>query len=317
MKVLQVAISSRRRCGVGLFAEKLEAGLRCTGIEIETAPRVRSDAAVDLVVLQHHQELFSEEEVIALVDESPAPVVLFAHSEGVRELQRRFHGLVAMCPGIFAPTAIPVFDFPHPAWTPPALEDRARLRRELWLPRECFVVGTSGYLRFERDFTEIVAALLPEVRRTNGFIELLTSPWRLESPGLLAQLKQLRASAPGHFRHEHAFLEAKTLNRRLQACDLLWCWTAAPSSPYASGAVSDHYASGTRVFAADKQQHSHVLALPNTVAGADDLAGFIEGLLAEVRQASRERHDPSPVSWARQLPAFAAFLHAVTAHARA
>ena len=317
MKVLQVATSSRRQCGVGLFAEKLQAGLRRDGIEIETAPWVRPGAAVDVILLQHHEELFTKADVFALVDESPAPIVLFAHSEGVRELQWRFHGLVAMCPGIFAPTATPTFVFPHPAWTPPALEDRARLRRDLGLPPERFVVGTSGYLRFERDFTEIVAALLPEVQRNDGFIELVTSPWRLDSPGLLPALEELRRSAPDHFRYQHAFLDERTLNRRLQACDLLWCWTAARSGPYASGAISDHYASGTRLFAADKRQHRHVLGLPNTVRGPNELAPFIDRLLAEVRRGSRERHDPGLVSWERQAPAFAAFLHAVAARGTA
>jgi len=44
-------------------------------------------------------------------------------------------------------------------------------------------------------------------------------------------LERLRIRFPDHFRFEHAFVDTERLNRRLQACDLLWCWTDAASLP--------------------------------------------------------------------------------------
>ncbi len=300
-----------RDCGLALFADNLQTRLRQAGIEVATVAALPADVGADIVLLQHHEELMSDAEVIALTGTSPAPVVLFAHSEAIDGLHAHVDGLVAMCPGMLRRATKPAHVFPHPAWVPPRLEDRTGLRRAFGLPQDRFIAGTSGFLKFERQFPEVVEALLPEARRRNGFIELITSPWRLESPGLIARLRSLQERNREHFRFEHSFLDPVTLNRRLQACDLLWCWTDAPSSAYASGVASDQYASGTRVFAAEKQQHGHVLALPNVVAGAPHLAGFTDGLTAEMARAIRWRHDPAPVSWDHAVPGLAAFLHAI------
>ncbi|MCI0432966.1 MAG: hypothetical protein L0271_04860 [Gemmatimonadetes bacterium] len=282
------------------------------GIEIETANGLWPDARADVVLFQHHCELHSDAEVRSLAASSPAPVVLFAHSPGAGALSGHVDGIVAMCPGMIGPTDKPVHVFPHPAWTPARLEDRPALRRDLGMPDACRIAGTSGYLRFERQFAEIAAALVTEAWRHDWFVLIAASPWRLQSPGLIPRLARLQRRFPDHFRFEYAFLDSQALNRRLQACDLLWCWTDAPSAPYASGSVSDHYASGTRVFVADKQQHDHVLHLPNAVAGPATLDAFLEGLIAEIHSGNR-RHDPTAVSWDRCIDQFAAFLSAVAA----
>lgn len=313
MNILQISKTQGTDCGLSLFAKNLETQMQHSGIETTTVTSLHPGSQADLILLHHHEELISNEEVVELARNVPAPLVLFAHSEGVDSLCGHVDGRVAMCPGMIGPTDTPTHVFSHPAWVPTHLEDRGALREEFGLPKHRLVVGTHGFLKFERQFAEIVEALLPEVRRNDWFIKLLVSPWRLDSPGLIDRLETLRAENPDHFRYEYAFFDMVELNRRLQACDLLWCWTEVPSSPYASGVASDQYASGTRLLVAAKQQHGHILGLPNVVTAPGTFAPFVDSLLTELREGSRQRHDPAPVSWDNCIHGFAAFLRNLAA----
>ncbi len=315
MKVLQISLTQGFECGIALFAETLADQLRAVGISVTTTGHLISNDAVDLVLLQHHDELVSDAEVGAFASSCLKPLVLFAHSEHADRFAALVQGLIAMCPGMLGASelAVPTYVFPHPAWSPKHLEARSVLRREFGLPSDRRVAGTNGFLKFERRLFEIASVLVVEAERRGWFIDLLSSPWRLASPGLLDSLQTLVDRYPGAIRVEHAFMERSLLNRRLQACDLLWCWTDAPSSPYASGVVSDQYASGTRMYVADKQQHAHVLELPNVVAGPNRLDRFIDGLVEEMARGVSDRHDPAPVSWANCADDLARFLLSVAA----
>lgn len=308
MKILQIATSLGQNCGIALFADTVHLRLREAGVEIETAGSLIADPAADIVLLQHHGELIAATDVIAFCRNSSSPVVLFAHDDGIGALSDHVTGLVAMCPGIIPATTKPVHLFPHPAWTPAELYDRGALRHEFGLPADAVIIGSNGFLKFERQFVEIVNGLLPHAQRNNWFVGIVASPWRLESPGLIVELERIQERFPDQFRIDYAFLDAPTLNRRLQACDLLWCWTEAPSQPYASGVISDQYASGTRIFAADKQQHGHVLPLPNVVRGAARLENYIEQLVTEIRTGNRQRHSPEPIGWDNCIGGFIDFL---------
>lgn len=297
MKILQISMTHGQDCGISIFAGNLQAQLKRHGADVVTLTMLPPEVQADLVLLQHHKELMSDAKAISLVETSRSPVVLFAHSEDVDDLCGYVDGVISMCPGIIGPTDKPFHIFPHPAWVPSHLEERGSLRREFNLPLDRFIVASNGFLKFERQYVEIIETLLPEARRNNWFIALFISPWRLDSPGLVPRLEKIQVENPNHFSFEYSFLDTISLNRRLQACDLLWCWTKAGSSPYASGVISDQYGSGTRILAADKQQHRHVLGLPNTVAGPNFLTPFVDQLIAEIQSGIVTRHDPALISW--------------------
>lgn len=311
MKVLQIVATRSNECGIALFAKNLATQARRIGIDITTSESMPPDICAEILLLQYHDELFADSEVISLLASCSVPIVVFVHSEGRHEFFNLANGFITMCPDMIDCLDRPLHVFPHPAWTPPSLEDRIVLRKEFSLPEDRVIVGTSGFLKFERQFLEIAKMLLPDAQRNNWFVELITSPWRLESPGLVSQLQHLQGLYPAHFRFQHTFLDTKTLNRRLQACDLLWCWTAAPSNPYASGVISDQYASGTRIIAAAKQQHAHVLKLPNTVSGPGTLVPFLECVISELGGGRLTRHDPWPVCWDNYIGDLGVFLRSI------
>jgi hypothetical protein len=246
MKVLQIATTFSQACGIAHFAENLQTVLRQGGIAVDTVADLSMPDDANLVVLHYHSELLNDDTIAHYADMCRVPVILFAH-DGVSDgLCNHVDGVMTMSSGLLASGALRRCVFPHPAWTPTMLEDRNALRQEFALPPDALIVGTHGFLKFERQFAEIVSALLSRTDLPHLFVELITSPWRLESPGLIAQFDDLRRRNPTRFRFQYDFLDDRALNRRLQACDLLWCWTQAPSGPYASGVISDQYASSLR-----------------------------------------------------------------------
>ncbi len=309
MKVLQIIPTFGQNCGVAFFAATLHEQMKKIGVEVQDHPTLNGDIPpADIVLLHHHSDLLDDESVRSLCEKSPCPVVLFAHSDGIELLFNVVDGFAAMCPGMIPETDRPAYIFSHPAWTPEALEERAALRDFFKLPKYSRIIGTNGFLKFERQFVEILDELLPAARDNDWFIYLITSPWYIDSPGLIPKLEGLQSAYPAYFRFENAYWDRRTLNRKLQACDLLWCWTWAASSPYASGVISDQYASGTRIFAADKWQHRHVLELPNVVRGPNKLEPFIEQLIIEIKSGICRRHDPSPLSWEKCIYKMTSFL---------
>jgi len=309
MKILQVVTTYGQNCGIAFFASNLQEQMEKIGIEVKTVSTVNGGLpSADIVLLQHHSDLLNHECVNTLCERSRCPVVLFAHSGSIDMLSYRVDGFVAMCPDMIPETDRPVHIFPHPAWIPERLEDRTVLRNRFGLPIKSMIIGTNGFLKFERQFVETLTVLLPQAKKNDWFVNLIVSPWYIDSTGLITELERFQAIYSTCFKFEYTYWEKEILNQRLQVCDMLWCWTKAPSSPYASGVISDQYASGTRIFATDKLQHMHVLKLPNVIRGPDKLEPFIEQLIVEIKRNKHDRHDPSPISWDRCIDELALFL---------
>lgn len=311
MRVLQVSPTKGEHCGVALFGERLATELEAQGIGVTTVPGLDGPTDADVVLIQHHAELLDDAGVRAIGSRAGRPVVLFAHSTGIEGLLEAVDGVMAMSSGMVPETGTATLVFPHPARTPERLSDRSALRARFGLPLQDRILGTCGFLRFERQLVEILSALLPRVAGAGGLVQVMTSPWYIDSPGLVEEIAAVGRRYPGHFVHEHRHLPEEELNLRLQACDLLWCWTRASSQPYASGVASELYASGSRVVAADKLQHEQILRLPNVVRAPAVLDAFVAEVTRQVQEGEDGRHNPSPVSWDRHIRAIARFLHDV------
>jgi hypothetical protein len=265
-------------------------------------------------MVHHHPELLGRGELANMRDRTGGvPLVIVAHERLSDTEASLADGIVGLCEGV-VPAGRSAVIIAHPAHVPDRLYPRDELRKRYRLPKDAYVLGTSGFLRFEREFDRIAEMLLPLAARHGWFVFLCVSPWRTPSPGLVERLACLEREQPGLFRLEYQHIDEAELNRRLQACDLLWCWTRASSRPYASGVVSTHYASGTRMIVARKPQHQHVLDLPNVVAAADTFEDFVEDVCTEAVGRSRERHAPWPVSWDRAVAQLRPYLVSLGTH---
>ncbi len=316
MRITQIATTYGRPCGVGNFARSLETAMNEAGIAVRTVTDIGDGVpAADVTLVQHEWGVFSgDEHVRAVALACPQPVVVFAHTHGgVERFDDVASAYVTMAPGVVGGTRRPVFVLPHPAHTPARLSDRAVLRRRYGMDGDAYTIGSSGFLRDDHEFDRVLARLLPRARENGWRVELMASAWVQTRPAAFEALAALRDEYPHTFRYSTAFLEAAELNERLQACDLLWCWTREPSVSYASGSISDHYASGTRLVASDKLQYEHVVAMPNVVRAPAQLDAFVDRLVAEAASGARARHDPSPIAWRRHVEPLAAFLRTVRA----
>jgi hypothetical protein len=309
VKVVQVSPSHGELCGVAVFGDSMSAALASAGLEVQTVTAPAGALDADIFLVQYHSELTTHDELAAILDWARGPVVVVAHSPGLARQIDRLAGVLVMVDGLVPDDAsVPVLAFRHPAYTPAALCERSSLRTEFGLPTGSPIVATSGFLRFDRRFPEVLARLLPGAAQLGWGVQLVTSPWRTPSPGLLQDLAELRAKYTGRFWHVHEHLPEETLNRRLQAADLLWCWSPPSTLPYASGVVSQLYGSGSRVVAADRVQHEQVFGLPGVVRAPGDLPAFVKELLRQMRNFDGVRHDPAAISWERQIRPIARFL---------
>lgn len=249
-------------------------------------------ASYELILIHHHDELYSDDSLAHIRQNFHIPVIAFAHSTNPTRLWGLVDAIITMgVPNVFdAPENMLVIA--HPAWVPSSPR-----RRRTESERS---IGTSGFLKFDRQLPEIVLSILPSAQALGWRIKIHASPWRIASPGLLESLRAIERQASANLEVTYAYLRQDELNERLSQCDILWCWTREPSAPYASGVASSLYASGTRVVVADKLQHHHILALPNVVRAPADIDGFVRVLIDEMRASNVPKHDPDPISWRHQ-----------------
>lgn len=298
IKVLQIATTYGQQCGVGNFARRAEEALSRAGVRIQTSTELALDARADVILLHHEWGLFpSDDTVHRFCSSVERPVVMFSHSPGTEGFAPVVAGFVVMCQGVVGRTGKPVFMFPHPAWTPERLAERGELKSRFGLADKSIVIGSSGFLLPRREFPEVLAQLLPAAAENDWFVDLVTSRWMRPVSSVEPRLDHLLKEYPRNFRYGKTFLTNEQLNLRLQACDLLWCWTSKDTGPYASGVVSDQYASGTRSVVADKRQHRHITTLPNAVRAPASRPEFVDAVIAEARTEQFPRHDPDLVSW--------------------
>jgi len=303
LTLVQVCPSVQRACGVGNFARNCAEALADYGVRVTTAAEVPDDLDADLLI-QHEYALFDGPRLRARLAEQRGRVFLFAHSPHAdRALGDCVDGFLTLCRGMTSDSSRTLI-VPHPGWQRLPLEARVELKATYgWSDYRC-VIGTNGFMSPSRQFDEVARRFLPFAARENILVQVIGTRHHShdDRPGYRDQERRLRdlaAAYPRHLAVETRFLDQEELCRRLQACDLAWCWTATPSGPYGSGTCADQYGSGTRLVVALKLQHEHVLGLPNVVAAPDDLDGFVDVLKIAAVAADFPRHDPSPLSWRR------------------
>ena len=307
MRVWQVVTTVGKPCGIAYFSTNLEQYLTEMKISVTTSGLDTKTNQFDLILVHYHPDLFKNEDIRLLRQNHSCPIVLFAHDQFDSSLINHVDAFIAMTKILLTETMKPNYHFSHPSWVPNHLEKRNKLRHEFGWPANCFILGSNGFLKFEREYDKILSHLLPYTDDLDFYIQLILSPWRIDSPGLMQKLLELQDVHADRLKISSQYLNPQQLNRRLQACDLLWCWTKAPSQFYASGVISDQYASGTRIVASAKHQHNHITCLPNVVSASDQFDKFINELIDNIRRRSTVRHKPNIISWEAQcqnLPKF-------------
>lgn len=311
LRIQQIATTYGQPCGVANFAHHFAKALSDRGIQVQTYTCFGEDDSADVVVVQHEWGVVSSDELKRYCSVSRKPVFLFGHSADVSEFSDYVVGFIVMSKSLIRETSKPVLEISHPAWIPAQLTDRRQLKEHYALTRFPVVIGASGFLMEHRWFPWFISQLIPRSWKHGWLIQLLASDHPNTTRKMKQHLATFRIAHPENFMHYHEFLPTAELNLRLQACDLLWCWTELPANQYVSGVASDMYASGTRMVVADKSQHAHVSNLPNTVKATAEPEEFLDCLLEEIDHGNFGRHNPDPISWDTQVTKIVNFLSSV------
>jgi hypothetical protein len=310
LRIVQFSPSMGELCGVALFADSLASALSAVGADVRTKACISSPVDAHLLLVQYHDELITDGDLGSLLRRARKPAIIMAHSAGLAARKLGAAGVMAMAADVLeADAELPTLIFPHPAFVPAVLCDRSEVRQRIRLPSDRKIVATCGFLRFERELPDILARLLPGASALGWQVLLVTSPWRLPSPGLLDAIGVIGDRYSSSFWHRHEHMSERALNDHLRASDLLWCWTrACYGAPYASGVISQMYGSGTRIIAADRPAHEHVLRLPNVIRAPVTMDGFVSEVLRQMAEGRTATHDPAPVSWGRVADQIVGFL---------
>jgi len=298
LNVLQIVSTLGQPCGIANFARSLECECNSSQIKMTSQDNFNAGDHFDLVLLQHEWSIVRTEEAKAFCRRCPVPVVLFGHTADVSCFDEEVAGYIVMDRRIAGQTQKPVLTISHPGFVPKVLEDRRELRIRYALPTNRLVVGTSGFLLPSRSFPWFLEELLREAVANYFFVCLLAPDHKGTTQNDKLTVQRLAAAHPGHLFYEDRFLPREELNLRLQACDLVWCWTEiSGEKPYASGVASDMYGSGTRMVLCARPQHDFILPLPNVVRAEPKREVMLSTLLAEIKAGHRDRHDPQRVGW--------------------
>jgi hypothetical protein len=299
MVVRQIGTTFGQNCGIGVFAHSIEAALKKGGVSIATSKTLAHDDRADVVLVQHEWAIVRTEELRNFCAQSRIPVVLFPHTGDAAAWRDHVQGFVFMGESVVSnPGEVPALRLEHPGYHSGPLASRTELKKEFGYEWASAVLGSSGFLTEPRHFGKAVAALLPAAIENNWLITLIAAPHFNSPCHLFTDIDALAETERRHFFYLKEFLPHHELNRRLQACDLLWCWTAMRNhSGYASGVAADMYGSGTRLLLADKAQHRHVLGRPNVVPAPEDHGAFFSAVIQEANRRNFARHDPEPIGW--------------------
>ena len=310
LEVLQIAPTAGQPCGVGNFATGLAAELATCGVSVRTQAELAYTGFGDVVLVQHEWSTIDTSALRSFCASSPKPVVIFGHTADVSGFDDVAAGYIVMNRQIAAATNLPCLIMHHPSYVPACLEGRAQLRSRFGLPQERVVVGSSGFLLEARCFNWFADKLLDDAVSRDFFVYLLAPEHRRTPFYLKHALQGLATAYPQHFKYEGQFLSRSELNERLQACDLLWCWTENSGSSYVSGVASDMYGSGTRLVLSNQAQHEFILGLPNVVRAPSNRGAFCNRLFDEISTGQFQRHNPDPVRWNAIADQIAQFLRA-------
>ncbi len=264
---------------------------------------------VDVVLIQHEWAIYETTKLYHFCSQCDKPIIFFAHSPRAELFDELVDGFIVMSNGMLPKAKSPVHLMSHPSWVPESLTERGELKRKFGLEDYDVVIGTNGFLHTDRQFAEITEDILmrkldlemSDGRERKWLIDLITSRHTNHEMSMHAtsekELEDLEDLEYWDFRYGNTFLTQEDMNLRMQACDILWCWTKVPSGPYGSGSASDQYGSGTRMVVTNKQQMNHVFGWPNVVVASPDLQGFVQVLVDEVDKGHFPRHDPELIAW--------------------
>ena len=316
MLTLKVGIqveSMGQRCGIYTYARRLNDALNKHGVKSHLFYRKPTED-VDVVNIQYEPGLWGNnlQMVSALIQQFPQVVITtMHHTFGLNEIGVMIDGFI-----IHDKIQIENMDtgwgtyaiIPHPAIYFPK-KDKESIRKELGLPTDRKIVGTAGFIAGTGKRLPILVREILKRLKDDEFLYLATSFFKsdLLSTSRKEQiLKEVRRlGKEDNFRLDTEFVDDETLNKKMQACDLLFAWNITPPD-YTfsqSGIASDMYASYTKLIVKDANHYKFIKEQDKVEVGRPNPDEFAEDVVNLLRDDERLHDVPDGkwLSWDNQV----------------
>lgn len=302
--------------GVGEYSGRLsDAFNKIRGVEcvefIEVPPK-----EFDVMLLQYEPAICPQSLIERYLKTYTQPIVITAHhSKGLDELYNVINGFVFHSKSQITTEPFNYTIIPHPSLVFENL-NKKDVRRELGLPLDKKIVGTAGFVYGAgKNLPTSVKEILKRLN-DDEFLYLTTSVWKGGDGGRISDIKTevKRLGKEDQFRMDTDYVSPKDLNKRLQACDLLYSWSApGPNqSGCQSGIAADMYGSRRKLIVQNTPRYDFIANQDKVEVGSKDAKGFAKDLVKVLREGNlKDVQDPEWLSWDNQAKRYHEYIKSI------
>jgi len=263
-----------------------------------------SDEA-DMAVIQYEPGMISPETIISFAKiYTKNPIILMVHhSGGIEKLFDSVDGAI-----FFSELQIPeewkdistVIE--HPALV---FKNKSKksMRKKFKLPKDKTIIGTAGFIYGTNKRLELIAEPLLKNLADNEFLYFITSFWKGGDGGKEQMLYNLakKYGKEEQIRIDSDFIDDKTLNEKMQACDLLWAWNIYPENYTfcTSGIAADMYGARRPLIVKNSGHYYNIAKKENVYRGSSNPEEFADQVLILARKKDELRvpENVEEISW--------------------
>jgi len=306
MKVAIQCSSIGQRCGIYTYTCRLEKALKKKGIKTEVFyNRPLND--FDIISLQYEPGIIKPNKMMGFLQSYSQPIVVTAHHIGyLPQIYHMIDGIVFHDESQFKGTEPWNYTIiPHPAIVYPK-KNKSRLRKKYDLPQDKLIVGTAGFITGTgKNLPLIVEEILKRLNK-DEFLYLITAYWKAGDMGREREIKRVvkKLGKEDNFRIDTEFVDEKTLNEKMQCCDLLFAWNMTTPNHYGSqsGIASDMYGSWTKLIVKDTPHYNFIKKQEGVLVGRIKPNEFAEDVIKALRSEDLDDvPDPTWLSWDNQV----------------
>lgn len=298
------------RCGIFTYSRRLSKYLESLEEDLD-GNKVSVDSylfdeiperGTDLINIQYEPGLVKPDKLIGMLRDYVQPVVVTVHHIGMLpRLYNNIDGFVFHSSNQCEKMPLDYTVIRHPSLIYPD-KDKDELKDKFNLPKDKKVLGTAGFIAGTGKKLPTTVEQLLRRLKDDEFLYLTTAFWKGGDMGhqsnILRKVEDL--GKEDQFRLDTDFIAPKTLNEKLQACDLLWTWCqiGPDDKGSQSGIAADMYGARRKLVVADSAHYSFVGKQDKVEVGRHQPDKFAKDVLDVLRcKDLNDIQNPEWLSW--------------------
>jgi hypothetical protein len=260
----------------------------------------------DLILFQYEPAICPHSLIQKLLKKTTKPFIMtIHHNKGIEDLYNVINGFIFHSQNQVINNPYDYTIIPHPSLVYENL-NKMKIREELGLPLDKKIIGTAGFIfGTGKNLPETVKHILKRIN-DDEFLYLSTSMWKAGDGGkkadILTEVKRL--GKENQFRIDSDFIDDQSLNKRLQACDLLYayCGVGPNDTGSQSGIAADMYGSRRKLIVKNSAHYSFIGNQEKVEVGREKPKEFAIDVLKTLREKDlNDVQNPEWLSWEKQI----------------